>query len=84
MKKNWKSVLGYTVAFLSITFITVGVIDVLNNASCAEKSLMMGFSSNYNWQTGCMIKTDKGWIPINQYYVLVTDKFLPRSLNSGG
>ena len=55
---------------LAVIFLFFGIIYGCEEASCENKSKMMGFKYNYAANQGCMIKVKDQWIPINQYRVL--------------
>lgn len=38
--------------------------------SCGNRARQMGFQSEWGLSTGCMIKTQNGWVDIDHYRVL--------------
>jgi len=40
------------------------------SVACENKARLMGLQSDYGVLTDCMVKTEKGWIPIENVKVL--------------
>ena len=41
--------------------------DALNGKSCQSKATMQNLEYNYSFTTGCMIKTEKGWMDYTKF-----------------
>lgn len=39
------------------------------SASCHDRADLMDLDSNFGFWTGCMVKTEDGWRPLNYYRV---------------
>lgn len=71
-----KSILGaiLILILLSILLIPVFVgVYYFNKEQCQTQSTQMGFDYKYNLWVGCMIKSEQGWINIDNYKIFAED-----------